>query len=77
MCRNIKRLRYPDRPPTDAELEAAALQFVRKISGYHVPSLANRAAFDRAVRDVATASRRLFASLQTRAPTSTPDRRPA
>jgi hypothetical protein len=64
MCRNIKRLRQPDRPPTDAELEAAALQFVRKISGYRVPSRGNRKAFDRAVHDVAAASGRLFDSLQ-------------
>ena len=64
MCRNIKQLRQPDRPPTNAELEAAALQFVRKISGYRVPSQTNRTAFDRAVRDVAAASGRLFDSLQ-------------
>lgn len=68
MCRNIKRLRYPDRPPTEAELEAAALQFVRKLSGYRVPSRANRKAFDRAVRDIAVASGRLITSLQTRVP---------
>lgn len=68
MCRNIKRLRFPDRNPTDTELKAAALQFVRKISGYRVPSRANREAFDRAVRDVADASHRLFASLTARAP---------
>lgn len=66
MCRNIKRLRYPDRAPTDAELEAAALQFVRKISGYRVPSRVNREAFDRAVRDTAAVSRRLFDALETR-----------
>lgn len=67
MCRNIKRLRHPDRPPTDAELHDAALQFVRKISGFHAPSQANQVAFDRAVRDVAAAGRNLFRSLAVRA----------
>jgi hypothetical protein len=64
MCRNIKKLRNPEHPPTDAELEGAALQFVRKISGYHKPSQANAKAFDRAVRDVARAGRRLFDALE-------------
>ena len=63
MCRNIKRLRHPNHPPTDHELQDAALQFVRKISGYHTPSRANRRAFDAAVRGVARAGRRLFDSL--------------
>ena len=62
MCRNIKRLRQPDTLPTDAELHDAALQFVRKISGYRVPSKTNDAAFNAAVRDVAAASRALFES---------------
>jgi hypothetical protein len=66
MCRNIKRLRHPDHPPSDAELHDAALQFVRKISGFHAPSEANRAAFDRAVHDVAAVSRILFQSLRVR-----------
>lgn len=66
MCRNIKRLRHPDRAPTDAELHDAALQFVRKISGFHTPSKANQAAFDRAVREVAAAGRVLFRSLDVR-----------
>ncbi|MGH7545518.1 MAG: DUF2277 domain-containing protein [Gemmatimonadota bacterium] len=66
MCRNIKRLRHSDRAPTDAELHDAALQFVRKISGFHTPSRANQAAFDRAVRDVAAAGRVLFRSLDVR-----------
>jgi hypothetical protein len=71
MCRNIKRLRFPDRNPTDTELKAAALQFVRKISGYRVPSRVNREAFDCAVRDIASASRRLFETLQTHTPRQT------
>ena len=60
MCRNIKRLRVPDRAPTDEELRDAALQFVRKISGYPKPSQRNQRAFDAAVRDVTRASRRMF-----------------
>lgn len=67
MCRNIKRLRRPNEEPTDQELHDAALQFVRKISGFNAPSKANEAAFDRAVRDVAEAGRTLFRSLQVRA----------
>jgi hypothetical protein len=63
MCRNIKRLRHPDHAPTDAELHDAALQFVRKISGFNKPSHANQAAFDTAVRDVSAAARVLFRSL--------------
>jgi hypothetical protein len=66
MCRNIKRLRHPDHVPTDTELHEAALQFVRKISGFHTPSDANRAAFDHAVHDVAAVSRVLFQSLRVR-----------
>ena len=63
MCRNIKRLRQPDRQPNDQELRDAALQFVRKISGFHAPSQANEAAFNAAVRDVAGVARVLFRSL--------------
>ena len=63
MCRSIKVLRRPGQPTTPEESQAAALQFVRKISGYHKPSIRNRAAFDRAVADVAEASRRLLEAL--------------
>ena len=66
MCRNIKRLRHPDHAPTDQELHDAALQFVRKISGFHAPSHANDTAFNAAVRDVATAARALFRALHVR-----------
>lgn len=66
MCRNIKRLRHADHAPSDTELHDAALQFVRKISGFHTPSEANRPAFDRAVHDVAAVSRTLFQSLRVR-----------
>ena len=68
MCRNIKRLRHPDHAPSDAELHDAALQFVRKISGFQKPSQANEESFNRAVADVAAVSRTLFDSLQLRTP---------
>jgi len=60
MCRSIKKLRRAGEPPTHEELYGAALQFVRKISGYHAPSQSNRAAFDRAVTEVADVSQRMF-----------------
>ena len=66
MCRSIKTLRRPDEPPTDAEIEAAALQFVRKISGYRQPSRANADAFERAVTEVAQSSRELLSKLTVR-----------
>jgi hypothetical protein len=68
MCRNIRPLYNFDPPVTDAEVRAAALQFVRKISGFTKPSKANEAAFDRAVDEVSTAARRLMESLVTAAP---------
>lgn len=52
MCRSIKQLRVVDQPPTAAEIEAAALQFVRKVSGFRAPSRANQAAFDMAVAEI-------------------------
>lgn len=66
MCRNIKRLRDGNRIPTDQELHNAALQFVRKISGFHAPSRANQPAFDAAVSDVTAVARALFRSLNVR-----------
>ena len=64
MCRSIKVLRKPGAPRASAEeLNAAALQFVRKISGYRQPSQANQEVFDLAVAEVADASRRLLDSL--------------
>ena len=65
MCRSIKTLRRVDEPATDEEIAAAALQFVRKVSGYRVPSQRNREAFDQAVGEVAAASRRLLDTLAT------------
>ncbi len=64
MCRSIKLLRVPGQPATDGELTAAALQFIRKISGYRKPSRANQVAFDAAVAEVADASRRLLDHLR-------------
>lgn len=63
MCRSIKTLRGAEPPPTDADVAAAALQYVRKLSGYRVPSRRNAEAFDRAVAEVAEASVRLLAAL--------------
>ena len=67
MCRNIKTLANFEPPATDDEIRASALQFVRKLSGTTRPSKTNEAAFDKAVDDVTTASRRLIASLETHA----------
>jgi hypothetical protein len=66
MCRSIKTLRQPEAEPSDEEVRAAALQFVRKISGYREPSRANAEAFQRAVDEIAGASDRLLRSLVTR-----------
>jgi hypothetical protein len=63
MCRSIKTLRRPEALATDEEIAAAALQFVRKVSGYRVPSRRNAEAFDGAVAEIAAASRRLLESL--------------
>ncbi|MEY4583130.1 MAG: hypothetical protein RL701_7833 [Pseudomonadota bacterium] len=68
MCRNIKTLFNFDPPATDAEVRAAALQFVRKLSGFTAPSQANEAAFARAVDDVADIARTLVDSLVSNAP---------
>jgi hypothetical protein len=67
MCRNIKTLFNFDPPATDEEIRAAALQFVRKLSGFNSPSRANQAAFDRAIDDVAETARVLVRSLVTTA----------
>jgi hypothetical protein len=68
MCRNIRTLHNFDPPATEDEVAAAALQYVRKISGSTKPSQANAEAFDHAVAAVAEISRELLASLQTNAP---------
>jgi hypothetical protein len=68
MCRSIRILFNFDPPTTDDEVRAAALQFVRKVSGYHKPSRTNEAAFDTAVEAIAEISAKLLASLETSAP---------
>jgi hypothetical protein len=68
MCRNIRTLFNFEPPATEAEMQASALQFVRKLSGFTNPSRANAAAFERAVDDVAAAARRLLQSLETAGP---------
>jgi hypothetical protein len=67
MCRNIRTLFNFEPPATELEIRDASLQFVRKLSGFNVPSKANEAAFDAAVADVAAVARRLIESLVTNA----------
>ncbi len=67
MCRSIKTLFNFEPPATELEIRDASLQFVRKLSGFNVPSKANEAAFDQAVEDVAVAARALIRSLVTSA----------
>ena len=64
MCRSIKTLRRPEGPASDEEIAAAALQYVRKVSGYRAPSQRNTRAFDAAVSEVGRASRRLLEQLE-------------
>jgi hypothetical protein len=68
MCRNIKTLFNFDPPVNDAEVRAASLQFVRKITGFNKPSKANEAAFHNAIEEIARTSARLLHSLETTAP---------
>ncbi|KAA6459835.1 DUF2277 domain-containing protein [Acidobacteria bacterium AB60] len=68
MCRNIKLLFNFDPPVTDAEIRAASVQFVSKISGFQKPSKSNEAAFNAAIEEIAAASARLLSSLETNAP---------
>lgn len=67
MCRNIRTLFNFDPPATELEIRDASLQFVRKLSGFNVPSQANSEAFDRAVEEVAAAARRMIDALVTSA----------
>ena len=66
MCRSIKPLRMPDRKATEQEIAEAALQYVRKVSGYRKPSRLNQEAFDTAVDEIAVATSKLLQSLQER-----------
>ena len=68
MCRNIKALFHFEPPATEEEINAASLQYVRKVTGFNKPSETNQAAFYSAVEDIARISERLLASLQTTAP---------
>jgi hypothetical protein len=64
MCRSIKKLRHPDNFPSEEEIHAAALQYVRKVSGYRQPSRVNQAAFNLAVSEVAGATKDLLEQIQ-------------
>jgi len=66
MCRSIKPLRLPDRSATEQEIAEAALQYVRKVSGYRKPSRVNQAAFDSAVAEIAQATEKLLDRLETK-----------
>ena len=66
MCRSIKTLRDPQDPPSDEEIRAAALQYVRKVSGYRSPSKANTPVFEGAVEEIALATKRLLDDLVVR-----------
>jgi len=68
MCRNIKTLRRAEQPASEEELHDAALQYVRKVSGYRVPSRANQETFNLAVEEIANATRKLLESLVTSGP---------
>ena len=68
MCRNIKQLHNFAPPATDQEIRDAAVQFVRKLSGFNKPSAANAAAFETAVEEITKSSKNLLASLVTNAP---------
>ncbi len=65
MCRSIKPLRLPDRPATEQEISEAALQYVRKVSGYRKPSRANQEAFEKAIAEIAEATKKMLDSIKT------------
>ena len=64
MCRSIKILRDPEQFPSEDEIRAAALQYVRKVSGYHKPARVNQAVFDLAVTEISISTQRLLKQLQ-------------
>ena len=68
MCRNIKTLYNFEPSATDSEIDAAALQFVRKLSGFSKPSVVNTGAFEKAVEEISSVSKKLLESLETSAP---------
>ena len=63
MCRSIKPLRLPDRPATEQEIQEAALQYVRKVSGYRKPSKANEESFNKAILEIAEATKKMLEEL--------------
>jgi hypothetical protein len=67
MCRSIKPLRTPEGQATQEEINEAALQYIRKVSGYHKPSQANQAVFEAAVAEVAAATRKMLENLPVKA----------
>ena len=69
MCRSIKQLRHPQEPATEQELYEAALQYVRKVSGYRKPSRANNAVFEAAVQEIARSTKQLLEGLEQPVPT--------
>lgn len=73
MCRSIKQLRKPDRIPDDEEIQAAALQYIRKVSGYRNPSQKNKSAFEQAVSEVANSTRILLEQIQQKTSHNLPD----
>ena len=76
MCRSIKTLRQPEGLPGEDEIQAAALQYVRKVSGYRKPSHRNQAAFDLAVAQIAEATRLLLAGIQPSGSSPSPEQAP-
>jgi hypothetical protein len=68
MCRSIKTLFHTEPPPTEADIYAASLQYVRKISGYRQPSKTNEHAFEQAVQEIALATQKLMNNLETSSP---------
>ena len=72
MCRSIKQLRRPDEPATPEEIEAAARQFVRKISGYRHPSRANESVFEGAIQEISESAQRLLDNLVVKGSQSRP-----
>lgn len=66
MCRSIKPLRLPDRPATEQEIQEAALQYVRKVSGYRKPSRMNQEAFEKAIEEIAKATQKMLKNLKSK-----------
>jgi hypothetical protein len=76
MCRNIRQLRQPGSEPSTEEIRLAALQYVRKVSGYRTPSRQNQLAFERAVTEIAASTEKLLLGLQPRRASEHRERRP-